>query len=100
MGTPVAELCRMLGISEQSFYRWRKLYGGMEPSEARELRQLREENVRLKRLVADLSLDKVMLQDVVQKSGEARQTPRSGAVSGAQVSGQRAARMSVSAHVS
>ena len=54
-------------MSEQSFYRWKKIYGGMEPSEARELRQLREENLKLKRLVADLSLDKAMLQDVLQK---------------------------------
>ena len=66
-GVPVGELCRKVGISEQSFYRWKKVYGGMQPSEARELKQLREENAKLKRLVADLSLDKVMLQDVVQK---------------------------------
>ena len=67
LGTPVSELCRHHGISEQSDYRWKKLYGSMEPSEARELRQLREENTKLKRLVADLSLDKAMLQDVLQK---------------------------------
>jgi putative transposase len=67
LGTPVTELCRIHGVSEQSIYRWRKIYGGMEPSEARELKQLREENVKLKRLVADLSLDKSMLQDVLQK---------------------------------
>lgn len=66
-GVPVADLCRQHGISEQSFYRWKKVYGGMEPSEARELKQLRDENSKLKRLVADLSLDKAMLQDVVQK---------------------------------
>ena len=64
---PVADLCRKIGISEQSFYRWKKLYGGLQPSEARELKQLRDENTKLKRLVADLSLDKVMLQDVIQK---------------------------------
>ena len=67
MGTPVQELCRQHGVSERSFYRWKKIYGGMAPSEARELKELREENVKLKRLVADLSLDKVMLQDVLQK---------------------------------
>jgi putative transposase len=67
IGTPVADLCRQHGVSEQSFYRWKKLYGGMAPSEARELKELREENAKLKRLVADLSLDKVMLQDVLQK---------------------------------
>jgi len=66
-GVAVADLCRQHGISEQSFYRWKKVYGGMEPSEARELKQLRDENSKLKRLVADLSLDKAMLQDVVQK---------------------------------
>ena len=66
-GTPVGDLCRQVGISEQTFYRWKKSYDGMLPSEARELKQLREENTRLKRVVADLTLDKVMLQDVVQK---------------------------------
>ena len=66
-GVPLGEVCRQVGISEQSFYRWKKIYGSMLPSEARELKQLRDENTKLKRLVADLSLDKVMLQDVVQK---------------------------------
>ena len=66
-GVPVADLCRQVGISEQTFYRWKKEYGGMLPSEARELKQLRDENTKVKRLVAELSLDKVMLQDVVQK---------------------------------
>ena len=66
-GVPVGDVCRHVGISEQTFYRWKKVYGGMPPSEARELKQLRDENSKLKRLVADLSLDKVMLQDVVQK---------------------------------
>jgi putative transposase len=66
-GSPVGDLCRQVGISEQTFYRWKKVYGGMLPSEARELKQLRDENTRLKRVVADLTLDKVMLQDVVQE---------------------------------
>src|ERR1044071_6593192 len=66
-GVPVGDLCRKVGISEQSFYRWKKVYGGMQPSEARELKQLRHENTKLNRLVADLSLDKVMLQDIVPK---------------------------------
>ena len=66
-GVPVGDVCRQVGISEQRFYRWKKVYGGLQPSEARELKQLRDENTKLKRLVADLSLDKVMLQDVVQK---------------------------------
>ena len=66
-GMPVGDVCRQVGVSEQTFYRWKKEYAGMLPSEARELKQLRDENTKLKRLVADLSLDKVMLQDVVQK---------------------------------
>jgi putative transposase len=53
--------------SEQTFYRWKKVYGGLEPSQARKLKQLEEENAKLKRLVADLSLDKIMLQDVLKK---------------------------------
>ena len=66
-GIPVGDVCRQVGVSEQTFYRWKKDYGGMLPSEARELKQLREENAKLKRLVADLSLDKIMLQDVLKK---------------------------------
>jgi len=66
-GVPTGDVCRQVGISEQTFYRWKKVYGGMPPSEARELKLLRDENAQLKRLVANLSLDKVMLQDVVQK---------------------------------
>ncbi len=66
-GVPVGDLCRQVGISEQSFYRWKKVYGGLQASEVRELKQLRDEVTKLKRLVADLSLDKVMLQDVIQK---------------------------------
>jgi putative transposase len=68
----VGVVCGQVGISEQTFYRWRKTYGGMLRSEARELRQLRDENVTLKRLVADLSLDKGMLQDAVSKNSKAR----------------------------
>ncbi len=66
-GIPVTEVCRQVGVSEQTFYRWKKVYGGLQPSEARELKQLRDENTKLKRVVADLTLDKVMLQDVLQK---------------------------------
>ncbi len=66
-GTPIEEICRKLEVSQASFFRWRKKYAGMGVSELRELRQLREENKKLKQLVADLSLDKVMLQEVVQK---------------------------------
>ncbi len=66
-GTPVAEVCRKAGISEASFYNWRKKYGGLLPSEMKRLKQLEEENQRLKKLVADLSLDKEMLQDVIRR---------------------------------
>ena len=67
LGTPVADISRKLGIAEQTFYRWKKQYAGLEPAEVRELKQLRDENSKLKRLVADLSLDKVMLQDIASK---------------------------------
>jgi len=66
-GVPLAELIRRVGISEQTFYRWKKQYVGLEVDQVRELKQLQEENSRLKRLVADLTLDKVMLQDVLSK---------------------------------
>ena len=66
-GTPVAELIRKMGIPEQTFYRWKKLYAGMGVSELRRMKQLEEENRKLKQLVADLSLDKAMLQEVVAK---------------------------------
>lgn len=66
-GTPVGEICRKLGISEATFHRWRKRYGSLGISELRELRQLREENRRLKGLVADLTLDKTVLQEALRK---------------------------------
>ncbi len=66
-GTPVKEVIRKMGITEQTFYRWKKKYAGMLPSDLRKLRQLEEENRQLKKLVADLSLDKQMLQDVLSK---------------------------------
>lgn len=66
-GTRVGEVCRKMGISEQTFFRWKKKYGGLGVSELRRLRQLEEENRQLKRLVADLTLDKQMLQDVLSK---------------------------------
>ena len=67
VGVPVAELIRKVGISEQTFYRWKKQYTGLEVDQVRELKQMREENARLKRIVADLMLDKAMLQDVLSK---------------------------------
>ncbi len=66
-GTRVAEVCRKLGISDATFYNWRKKYGGLGVPELRRLKQLEEENRKLKQLVADLSLDKQMLQDVLSK---------------------------------
>ena len=66
-GTPVKEVTRKMGITEPTFYRWKKLYGGLGPSEVRRLKQLEEENRRLKQMVADLSLDKHMLQDVLSR---------------------------------
>ena len=65
-GTSVAEIIRKLGISEQTFYRWKKRFGGMGVAELRRLKQLEEENRRLKQLVADLTLDKSMLQEVTR----------------------------------
>jgi putative transposase len=67
VGTAVAEICRKLGVSEQTFYRWKKKFAGMGIAELRRLKQLEEESRKLKQLVADLSLDKHMLQEVIQK---------------------------------
>lgn len=67
-GTSVAEVVRKLGISEATFYNWKKKYGGMTVTELRRLKQLEDENARLKKIVADLSLDKEMLQDVLKKN--------------------------------
>ena len=66
-GTAVAEVCRKAGVSQATFYNWRKKYAGLMPSEMKRLRQLENENSRLKKIVADLSLDKAMLQDVSSK---------------------------------
>ena len=67
-GAQTAELCRRHGISEQTFYTWKKKYGGMDVSEARRLKQLEDENGRLKRLVADQALDNVMLRELLRKN--------------------------------
>jgi len=66
-GKPVGEVCRQLGVSEQSFYRWKRKYQGIGIAELRRLRQLEDENRKLKKIVADLSLDKHILQDVLSK---------------------------------
>ncbi len=66
-GTAVGEVCRKMGISDATFYRWKHLYGGLMPSEVKKLRQLEEENGRLRKVVADLTLDKEMLQEVIRR---------------------------------
>ena len=78
-GVPLAELIRRVGISEQTFYRWKKQYVGLEVDQVRQLKQLQEENTRLKQLVADLTLDKAMLQDVLSKKSRALPQARSAA---------------------
>ena len=68
MGLPVAELIRRVGISEQTFYRWKKQYSNLEVDQVRQIKQLQEENGRLKKLVGELTLDRAMLQDVLRKN--------------------------------
>lgn len=65
-GQKVPAVCRQLGVTEQTYYRWRKEYGGMKVEQARRLKELEKENARLKKLVAELSLDKQMLQEVAE----------------------------------
>ena len=81
MGTAVAEICRKLGVSEQTFYRWKKKFAGMGVAELRRLKQLEEENRKLKQLVADLSLDTHMLQEAIRKNCKAGPETRTGTVS-------------------
>jgi putative transposase len=66
-GTPIEEICRKMGIAEATFFRWKKKYGGLGISELRELRQVREENRKLKGIVADLTLDRTILQEALRK---------------------------------
>jgi putative transposase len=74
-GTPVADVCRQLGVSEATFYRWRKKFAHLGVSELRRMRQLEEENARLKRVVADLTLDKHMLTEALRKKSDADASP-------------------------
>ncbi len=67
VGVPVAELIRKVGITEQTYYRWKVKYAGLEVDQVRQIKQLRDENTKLKQLVAELTLDKTMLQDVLRK---------------------------------
>ena len=66
-GTPVAEICRKAGISQATYFNWKKKYDGLLPSEMRRLKQLEDENAKLKKIVADLTLDREMLQDVIKR---------------------------------
>jgi len=74
LGLPVADLVRQLGVSEQTYYRWKRAYGGPESEQVRELKQVVEENARLKKLVAELSLDNAVLQDVLSKKFPGRRS--------------------------
>ena len=74
-GTPVEDVCRGMGVSVATFYIWKKKYGELGASEVRRLRQLEDENARLKRLVADLTLDKNILQEVIRKKSKAGTPP-------------------------
>lgn len=66
-GKPIAEICREVGISQATYFNWRKKYAGLMPSEMKRLRELEDENNRLKKIVADLSLDRAMLQDIIKR---------------------------------
>ena len=93
-GTPVGEVIRKMGISTQTFYRWKKQYGQMGVEEIRRLKQLEEENRKLKQLVADLSLDKLMLQDVLSKNSKPWLSAGFGTRSRRAVRGKRTAGLS------
>ena len=90
-GKTVVEVCRRAGISSATYYSWKKQYAGMGIAELRELRQLREEVGQLKRLVADLSLDRHILQEIVKKSCEGLPASRVGPVGSSSIRDQRAA---------
>jgi putative transposase len=99
-GTPVADVCRQTGIAEATFHLWKKKYGSLGVSEVRELRQTREENARLKRLVADLALDKRSLQEVLGKKAEASSSTRAGAMDSRPLSGELSARVCAGGYLS
>ena len=94
MGMPVAELVRRARISEQTFYRWKKQYPGLEVDQVRQLKQLQEENGRLKKLVAKLTLDRAMCRMCCEKTGSALTAPHGGPLPVRRVPGERAARLS------
>ena len=92
-GFAVPDICRELGVSTATFYKWRAKYGGMDVSEADEVKHLRDENARLKKLVAELSLDKHMLQSVIEKPPWARRAEIGSAALAGRVQSQRAPRL-------
>ena len=96
-GTPVGDLCRQLGVSDATFCTWKKKYAHLGVSELRRLRQLEEENSRLKRLVADLSLDKHMRSEALRKKSKARPPPGACPVAAGDVSGAMCAGLPVGA---
>jgi putative transposase len=92
-GTPVADVCRQTGIAEATFYLWKKKFGSFGVPEVRELRQMREENARLKRLVADLTLDKQILQEVIRKKSETSSQTGAGPVGARPLPGELSTRV-------
>ncbi len=96
-GTPIGDLCRQYGIPEQTFYAWKKEYAHLGVSELRRLRQVEEENSRLKRLVADLSLDKHMLSEALRKKSKARPPTGTGPLVPGHLLGELCAGLSVGA---
>ncbi len=97
-GASPKELCRRLGIATETLYNWKRKYGGMDVSEARRLRMLEEENSRLKRLVADLSLDNRALKDVLAKTSDARRPAAGGVLCGGVLDVLRATRLRAGGH--
>jgi putative transposase len=93
VGVPIGELVRQVGISEQTFYRWKRRYAKLEVDQVRQLKQLQEENQRLKRLVADLTMDNTMLQNVLAKKSKAFTTPSGGRLPAWRLRSERAARL-------
>lgn len=93
-GQAVIDVCRQLGVSEATFYTWKKKYADLGVSELRKLKQIEDENARLRRIVADLTLDKQILQEVVRKNSEGCQAARAGSLDAGALQNQCAAIMS------
>jgi len=87
-GTPVVDVCRQIGVSEATYYTWKKKYADLGVTELRRLKMLEDENSRLKRIVADLTLDKQILQEVVRKSSEGCQAARAGSLDAGALPGE------------